>query len=610
MNESILSPKEDGQYAFSRTCDEIIRLISAGSCGPAYPPHASDDFALRYLAYNLDRKRETTSYSERPRSDLQSRARTAAAKVLESVRDERSLSGFLAREEVNRKINEKGIVLNKDLTTTSDFRRARRIIRDILGSTPNIQRIQNSSCFGNGASCTLRRADADRTFKWVHKLSTTRSTFELMRHYMSTSPIWSGVPDDTIIYLDRTGKTVYPDSGVTFVSYSVYDTVPKDVNINRIILKEPELNGFLQKGIGKEVRRLLKKYGINLNQSGVRNSILAKEGSIHNHLATIDAERASDSLTLALYEALLPRKWYELLLVARTPQILLPDGTIHDVAMMSGMGNGFTFEMESVIFYALGRAAAYHSSLPFAEEFVSIHGDDLIVPADCSSYVFDLYEVCGVVVNKAKSFTDGPFRESCGGHWYNGNDVKPFYVKRESGKTLGDWFWLYNSLLLWLNNRERRIPELCDLLTEIARYCVRFYERVVELNGGVALPRKGAITALKVPPTFSRRAGLFSEPTKMFNRSCWKQLVTSFLPSKACTNMYGAYMQSLHTGRTTSVYDIIMGRRPQDDEPWEVDVDGIDVTSWSRLTRWESFADVNLPTPLWLASHLKRTRVS
>lgn len=585
-------------YSYNAILARITATISGTTLmGPPEQHNMHDAFASCYLLHNLERKRETQTYAEPPRSRLQIDLRASIAESEAAVRSEKTLSGFLGRESENLAINELGINLDPDLITTACINHARGIIRSILGNTPNMKSILHKGSFGNGASATLRRAEADRTQKWVHKLSSTKATFELMRNYISTSPLWVDVlmNGDPILYIDPKGNTIVPDSKIDIRSSSVFDTVPKDTSIDRVILKEPELNGFLQKGIGSEIRTRFRRYGICLNTSGVKNSKLAEEGSIHGHLATIDAERASDSLTLALYKLLFPRKWYELLVAARTPYTLI-NSELHELQMMSGMGNGFTFEAESLIFYALGRAASYESTLPFAEEFVSVHGDDLIVPADVAFRVYELYAICGIVVNEAKSFKNGPFRESCGGHFYNGHSVKPFYVKGETGADIGDWFWLYNSLLLWLTertdgfNRHAFMPILADIFSEASKFMK---------------PADRKISLWKIPPTFSRRAGIFSNAPKLTNRSGWKICTVRTVPTQACTTMYGAYMQSLAKPMHITAYDIIMGRKPQNDNPWEVDTDSVEVIGYTRLSRWPSFTDAGLTTPLWLWTALK-----
>jgi hypothetical protein len=64
-----------------------------------------------------------------------------------------------------------------------------------------------------------------------------------------------------------------------------------------------------------------------------------------------------------------------------------------------------------------------------------IYGDDIIVDSDVTSYVTDLLERLGLVVNHRKSFTGSQLvRESCGIYAYCGDDVTPvlFRVRNHS----------------------------------------------------------------------------------------------------------------------------------------------------------------------------------
>lgn len=443
--------KEHLPLHFSNVVKLIARVLGSGPQDPGLYEDP-DLYAEKYLGYNLCRK-IAAPYNEENQADR---------------RKAETLIGFMARESVNHKINESETFgydpatgsYSSDLLGVQLLYEARDIIHDVIGSTPNVGRIVENCAYGNGASATLRRADAQSQKKFEHGLSATSGLLDFSQRLIESSPMWFEIQaPKEIMYFDSLGNNRLPPHHLKRYAGALMDFVPKTKDVDRIILKEPELNGFFQKGIGIEIRESLRKYkvfvpdGIDLSTSGDLNSELAKAGSLQGHIATVDAERASDSLTLALYELLFPEAWYKLLLAARSPYVRLPNGKWHRLAMMSGMGNGFTFEAESLIFYAIGLACSRRSKYPFAELFVSIHGDDLTVPSDVFDLVQLAYSAAGVEVNKAKSFSEGPFRESCGGHYFMGASVKPFYVKFSNGLTRGDWFWLANSLLLWLQDR-------------------------------------------------------------------------------------------------------------------------------------------------------------
>jgi hypothetical protein len=92
------------------------------------------------------------------------------------------------------------------------------------------------------------------------------------------------------------------------------------------------------------------------------------------------------------------------------------------------MGNGFTFELESMIFYAIGLVVAEADC--GETDDVSVYGDDVILPRKAVPRFVELCELLGFSINRSKSFFDGRFFESCGAHWFDGRDVKPFYLDK------------------------------------------------------------------------------------------------------------------------------------------------------------------------------------
>lgn len=547
---------------YSNVLATIERVCGSGSLNPSDYGDA-DQYAEKYLSYNLRRK-EATPYG---------------VKVSSQARRAETLAGFLMRESVNGYLNRTRTFGYDPATGEYQSDRvglrvlygARDIIARILRDTPDIDRIVSRCDFGNGASATLRRSDAQRQRKFEHGLSATSGLLSFAEYLRNDSPMWGllhGAKSDHW-YVSSSGKTSRIPQPLKRVSGAVLDYVAKTASIDRIILKEPELNGFVQKGIGAEIRFLLRRFvdvvpdGIDLNTSGDLNSELARAGSIDGHIATVDAERASDSIYLALVEFLLPSGWYELLCAARSPYAII-NGKHHRLQMMSGMGNGFTFELESVIFYAIGLAACGYSNVPFAEQIVSIHGDDLTVPADVIWHVTEAYKAAGITVNKSKSFSEGPFRESCGGHFFNGRSVKPFYVKESTGLARGDWFWLANSLLLWLGDRSPKYlssskgKDLLQVLAYIRKYATNFDHRD---------------WWFKTPFDRSRRSGLYSLPAVAQGSSYRSRLVVD-VPRKSRFTDAQAYVAWLCSPQVSpSVLELLRGRNQTDPYSFNEEVD-------------------------------------
>jgi len=99
------------------------------------------------------------------------------------------------------------------------------------------------------------------------------------------------------------------------------------------------------------------------------------------------------------------------------------------------MGNAYTFELESILFYSLSIGVC--KTLGLTTESVSVYGDDIIVPTTAFDLLSSTLEFCGFSVNSEKSYSVGPFRESCGADWFCGMDVRPFYLRKQiSDRTL------------------------------------------------------------------------------------------------------------------------------------------------------------------------------
>jgi hypothetical protein len=205
---------------------------------------------------------------------------------------------------------------------------------------------------------------------------------------------------------------------------NVVVTVPKNSKTDRVIAVEPGWNLWFQKGIGGMIRRRLLRCGCNLDYQ-TRNQNLAKD-AVFKGLSTIDFSSASDTIAREVVRLLVPHEWFRILDLFRCRRGKLPDGTITHWEKFSSMANGFTFELESMIFYAIGLVVAEAESCETHD--VSVYGDDVILPFKAVPRFVELSELLGFSVNRQKSFFDGVFFESCGAHWFDGHDVKPFYL--------------------------------------------------------------------------------------------------------------------------------------------------------------------------------------
>jgi hypothetical protein len=251
----------------------------------------------------------------------------------------------------------------------------------------------------------------------------------LVARMMRDFPLWS----QSVLQAD--GPCTALPQALVPVEGNVMLTVPKNAKTDRVICYEPHMNIGLQLSVGSHIRKCLKKAGVNLDDQSV-NQRRALLGSKTGHLATIDLKSASDTVAKELVWELLPVDWAILLDDLRSRKTLWPDGTWRVNHKFSSMGNGFTFELESLIFYAIASATAVN---------VSVYGDDLVVRTEDFSEVCSNLEAAGFWVNTRKSFHSGLFRESCGTDGFGGVLVTPFYLRRTI-KCLSDVWLLHNGI--------------------------------------------------------------------------------------------------------------------------------------------------------------------
>lgn len=291
--------------------------------------------------------------------------------------------------------------------TSSCLFRAERVISDILGDFLPDELIDSCN-WGPGSTTMIKRSEANGPNKFDFENRISAKAYDFIAPWFNIAyPTW-----DKIFCIDGAAKIV---------------TVPKNAKTDRVIAIEPGLNLWFQKGIGSLIRRRLDRAGIDLNDQS-HNQDLARLGSKFNDLSTVDFSSASDTISYELVRQLLPVKWFKLLDSFRSSYGLL-DGNPFHWEKFSSMGNGFTFELESLVFYAL--AVAVSQQLDQKHSTISVFGDDVILP----SKIFDVYaSVCadvGFTVNRQKSCNSGYYRESCGGYYWNGIDIKPIFQKEE-----------------------------------------------------------------------------------------------------------------------------------------------------------------------------------
>lgn len=235
--------------------------------------------------------------------------------------------------------------------------------------------------------------------------------------------------------------------------------VPKNAKTDRSVIVEPMLNIMCQLAYGDYMSDRLRSVGVDVSDQ-TRNQSLAKLGSLTGALATLDLSNASNTLSRELVYHLLPIDWALRLDQIRT-DLVSYKGKVYELEMFSSMGNGFTFQLETLIFYALAHACANE------DPSTSVYGDDIIVRTEAVPLLTEVLTTCGFILNKEKSFVEGPFRESCGRDYYSGISVRPVFVKDRL--SISDLYVLHNFF-----SRDRE-PELAQIVLSFIPPVWRLY---------------------------------------------------------------------------------------------------------------------------------------
>jgi hypothetical protein len=298
-----------------------------------------------------------------------------------------------------------------------------RKIQEVLGVRFPSSEWLNSCRFGPGA---FNAPGASGLTSHYDKLQVTPSCTNDMMDVgavlVTSSPPWArsltGIEVDGFHPIIRgTDLKAVPGNRVAFV--------PKTAVTHRAIAIEPLINIYSQLGIGSMIRRRLKRVGVDLDDQ-TPNQESARLGSIDGSLATIDLSSASDTVAKELVRALLPESWFYPMDLTRS-KVGFFDKTWIRYEKFSSMGNGFTFELESLIFWAISYSACVLAGVDAHK--ASSYGDDIVVPSSCAPLLIELLEWYGFSLNRDKTFFEGSFRESCGMDYYDGVLVRPFFQK-------------------------------------------------------------------------------------------------------------------------------------------------------------------------------------
>lgn len=326
--------------------------------------------------------------------------------------------------------------------------RARAITRWVLGEFDEDEWFQNCKN-SSGASIGVPFKDTSMEKKFTFPMSSTVGAERYWRRYLRY---------DFQLCRELENFNSGVNQGIEPVSGSRATTVDKTKEKRRMICVEPTVNMYLQQGLMLMMYDRLSDVGLDLDSAQDRHMKLAWEASITGRMATIDFSSASDCVSIELLRWLLPPSWFDVCWILRSHHTLL-DGEWTELQMMSTMGNATTFPLETIVFWAYAHAVRLslqpgNSLFPEWEDLklVRVFGDDCIVPHDLAVPFMEACREIGFIVNDDKSFYgDERFRESCGGDFLCGRNVRPFYIKAPVNTRLSSLPpWLYiitNSLL-------------------------------------------------------------------------------------------------------------------------------------------------------------------
>lgn len=307
--------------------------------------------------------------------------------------------------------------------------------------------LKDDQGLGPGASRGCKTNDAYTKLYDSCLTTTSAGLYNRYVHSLLLAPIADTPQGPRNSLLDAEKQRIRNHGKYQLVEGCKLSFVPKDSATSRVICTEPLLNMLCQKAVGKFLERQLKSiFLIELSSQPDINNRMAFKGSVDRQWATVDLRSASDSISVPFAKWCVPASFWRVLSDTRSPNVELPDGSQVALNMVSGMGNGFTFPFQTLIFASIVHTV--YKTLGLKAK-VHVFGDDMVVVAEAIPLLYHALERYGFTVNTDKSFHahDDPFRESCGGDYYQGVAVKPVYIRELA--SLSDLYSAFNRLRLW-----------------------------------------------------------------------------------------------------------------------------------------------------------------
>lgn len=309
----------------------------------------------------------------------------------------------------------------------------RRCVHSFLeGISPDVSEIAQT----NGATSSSRKG----------ALPTERVSKAEVTSRLSESPLFRFSPWKTVLSDFRYSfipsqdgvkicrpELVYHSNCYPVKDYIEGRLVPKTFLSARLVWPEPAINASHQRGTGKQMSRAINRTHLHTGSAKEKHQRLARLGSAFDGvIATSDWTSASDLIAWRLSQFLAPARWGVAMDLFRSATLRYPVNGVtedHTAHVTATMGNGFCWEWETIVFYCFIRAIAIEH-FPYVDpRDLHAFGDDTIYPVEMHDHVVRYSKVFGWKMNEEKSFSDGGFRESCGGDYFNSLPVRPVFCK-------------------------------------------------------------------------------------------------------------------------------------------------------------------------------------
>jgi len=312
---------------------------------------------------------------------------------------------------------------NRTYRSSLVITKARSIIRSILGEFDHQEHI--AACrFARNATVHNPATESNLDRKLCGPVSATNDQLKWFKTILG---------EDHLLTDCMSSPVPFVTDRYTIVDALPLVQVPKKFDVNRTIMPNTTLGSYYTYGLGIMIGSRLKSIGIDIQRSQEKHRKIVRIFSKTLTHATADLSAASDSFTSELVNALVPRKWFNALRLGRCKYFSEGEKKYY-LSSFCTMGIGFTFQLETLLFYGILKAI---QELSHVKGFISVYGDDLIYPSSMHKYVVGIFSDINFILNRDKTFVKEPFRESCGGDYYYGCDVRPFQpegVRQELSK--------------------------------------------------------------------------------------------------------------------------------------------------------------------------------